>query len=493
MVCLMCVAMLAACKENGGETNTTPVSDDATTPSGADTGPTWETDENGYVKDSIPDDTNYGGKVINLLCWTEGLNNVIPKEAGPNEVQEEVYLRRLNLEGRLNINFNVATANGSAQNRDTFLTQARLANESKYDLICSFSLHPSVLAQEGLLYNLNNLQYPQLDMPWWPESITEWEQYGSLYFVASNSSVSTINSMEVMFSNSELFANRELEDPINLVLANEWTVERMLESVKAFDGDVSDESMRIYGLVVDDHSRMDSFFYSAGFHCTQNNADGLAELAYTSATELDRITAYIDQLFTVFRTDAVTIAQDNRQLMREHRTALMVGSLANIREMDDTDYAPIPLPKLDSSQEHYKTIQNNGYDVWCVPISAADPELSGLIIEAFASSDYRSISPFYFDKYMKLRYSTDEICQQMFELVRSSIIYDFGRISQWNLNLAAEGPWRSCFYDYSLNVKYPENSFATKVQDNLKTAQTKLLELLASYRKYSNQNAQTAA
>ena len=164
LVCLMCAAMLAACKGNGGESDTTPGSDGATTPPGPDIGPTWETDENGYIKDNIPDDTNYGGKVINLLCWSEGLNNVIPKEAGKNEVQEEVYLRRLNLEGRLNINFNVSTAAGSAQNKDVFLAQARLANESKYDLICSFSLHPSVLAQEGLLYNLNNLQYPQLDM-----------------------------------------------------------------------------------------------------------------------------------------------------------------------------------------------------------------------------------------------------------------------------------------------------------------------------------------
>lgn len=493
--CLLCLGLLAACSGDS-EPPEAATGEPAGDSAGGTTGPEepgYETDENGYIKDTIPD-TTYGGAVLQLLCWEEARDNVAPADSGggSDEVQEQAYLRLLRVESRLAVQLDVSTALGSAQNRDTFLAQARLANDAGYDLICSFSLHPSVLAQEGLLYNLNNLTYPELGMPWWPESITEWEQYGGLYFIASNSAINSFNSMEVMFSNSELFANQGLSDPIDDVLAGDWTVEQMLEYVRAFDVDVDDESRRIYGLVVDDHSRMDSFYYSAGFHCTRNNSEGVAELAFTSASELQRITSYIDSLFSVFRTDAVDIARDTIELMQQHRTALMVSSLGNITRMDDTSYAPLPMPKLDASQESYMTIQNNGYDVWCIPTSAEDPELAGVVIEAIASEDYRQLAPFYFEKYMKLRYSSDEVCEQMFELVRSSVVYDFGRISQWNLDLAVEGPWRGSFYDYTLNAKYPSNSFATEVENNRVALETRLLELLASYQRFSYQGAQSA-
>ena len=495
LTCLLCLGLLAACKGDGetpaGTSGTAGSSGTGSTPGPQE--PTYETDENGYIKDTIPDKT-YGGATLQFLCWEEARDNVAPADhgGGSDEVQEQAYLRLMRVESRLAVQLDVSTAPGSWQNRDTFLAQARLSNEVGYDLICSFSLHPPVLAQEGLLYNLNNLTYPELGMPWWPESITEWEQYGGLYFISSNSAINSFNSMEVMFSNSQLFADQGLSDPIDDVLAGDWTVEQMLEYVRAFDVDVDDESRRIYGLVVDDHSRMDSFYYSAGFHFTQNNSEGVAELAFTSASELQRITSYIDSLFTVFRTDAVEIDHDTRVLMKNHRTALMVASLGNIHEMNDTSYAPLPMPKLDSSQQNYMTIQNNGYDIWCIPTSAEDPELSGVVIEAIASADYRQLAPFYFEKYMKLRYSSDEVCEQMFEIVRSSVVYDFGRVSQLALTHTVEGAWRECFYDYSTSTKYPYNSFATTVEDDQTVMEAMLLNLLSSFQRFSYQGTQAA-
>ena len=192
LTCLLCLGLLAACKGDGetpaGTSGTAGSSGTGGTPGPQE--PEYETDENGYIKDTIPD-TTYGGAVLQLLCWEEARDNVAPADhgGGSDEVQEQAYLRLMRVESRLAVQLDVSTAPGSWQNRDTFLAQARLSNEVGYDLICSFSLHPPVLAQEGLLYNLNNLTYPELGMPWWPESITEWEQYGGLYFISSNSAI----------------------------------------------------------------------------------------------------------------------------------------------------------------------------------------------------------------------------------------------------------------------------------------------------------------
>ena len=240
----------------------------------------------------------------------------------------------IELETRLNVNLNISRVNGSFQQKAAFLEAARKAGENSMDLICSFSLWPSILATENLLVDVKTLSYPNLDKPWWPASTEEWSQYGKLFFVSSNSSLTALRSMEVMFCNSTLFTDRQLEDPVELALAGNWTVDKMLELVEAFNNDLD---------------------------------EGVAELAYTSASDKQLISDFIDKLIPIFGTTATGIAKDKRDWMKEHKTALMVASLGNVTELNDTDYAPMPSPKLNSSQQDYRIIQNNGYDVWCVP------------------------------------------------------------------------------------------------------------------------------
>ncbi len=444
----------------------------------------YEYDENGYVKDRIPD-KKYNGEEVHFLCWTSSINFTLPEENMKHEVIEKVYLRRLEIEERLNIKLKFSTEKGEYQDGDTFLAKARLSGENGYDLICSYSLWPAQLAQEGYLHNLLNFEFPQLDMPWWPQSISEWEQNGSLFFISSNSSVQTINCMEVMFCNSSMFVNRGMKDPVTLALEGNWTMDTMLQYVKNFQDNI-DSSDSVYGLAVDDHSRMDCFYYGAGFNSTRNNAEGVAEIPFTSESEIDRITTLIDKMVPVWNSSAVTIEKNTAQLMVENKTALMVASLAWIKNLNDLNYAPIPAPKLDSDQKDYKVIQNNGYDVWCIPVGAKNPELSAILIEAVASSDYRDIAPFYFDKYMKLRYSSDTVSSQMFELVRSSIIYDFGRINQKPLLGIAEAAWRWCFWDYGADMPRAEQVYSSYIQRRGTEVTILLKEILANYRKYQN-------
>lgn len=59
--------------------------------------------------------------------------------------------------------------------------------------------------------------------------------------------------MEVMFCNSALFTDRQLEDPVELALAGNWTVDKMLELVEAFNNDLDEnDPNHIYGLTIDD-------------------------------------------------------------------------------------------------------------------------------------------------------------------------------------------------------------------------------------------------
>lgn len=495
MALLMLLGAVASCKKetpkhSDGTDNSGEPTHSATEPT-TDVEEPEETDENGYVIDNIPT-VDYKGKTLNVLWWKESADVAVPLDVTntKDEVLKKTYYQMIELETRLNVNLNISRVNGSFQNKAAFLEAARKAGENSMDLICSFSLWPSILATENLLVDVKTLSYPNLDKPWWPASTEEWSQYGKLFFVSSNSSLTALRSMEVMFCNSTLFTDRQLEDPVELALAGNWTVDKMLELVEAFNNDLDEnDPNHIYGLTIDDHSRADALYYGAGFLTTRNNSEGVAELAYTSASDKQLISDFIDKLIPIFGTTATGIAKDKRDWMKEHKTALMVASLGNVTELNDTDYAPMPSPKLNSSQENYRIIQNNGYDVWCVPTSAADPEISGIVIEAIASADYRGIAPFYFDKYMRLRYSSDNKSSAMFQLVRSSVIYNFGRVAglmDGGTSFEAGLFFRPCFWNYTANVKIGENNFLTIIEGNDTNCKASLLKVLQGYRNSAN-------
>ena len=366
MALLMLLGAVASCKKetpkhSDGTDNSGEPTHSATEPT-TDVDEPEETDENGYVIDNIPT-VDYKGKTLNVLWWKESADVAVPLDVTntKDEVLKKTYYQMIELETRLNVNLNISRVNGSFQNKAAFLEAARKAGENSMDLICSFSLWPSILATENLLVDVKTLSYPNLDKPWWPASTEEWSQYGKLFFVSSNSSLTALRSMEVMFCTSTLFTDRQLEDPVELALAGNWTVDKMLELVEAFNNDLDEnDPNHIYGLTIDDHSRADALYYGAGFLTTRNNSEGVAELAYTSASDKQLISDFIDKLIPIFRTTATGIAKDKRDWMKEHKTALMVASLGNVTELNDTDYAPMPSPKLNSSQEDYRIIQNNG-------------------------------------------------------------------------------------------------------------------------------------
>ena len=492
LVALMLGSLLAAC---GGKKSPAPVettgtdtpTDPVTEP--AETTPQWETDEKGYVKDLIPADVDYRGREVPLLVWNGAQSLTLPKEggSGSNTVQQRVYARRLALESRLNIELVPSYEQGDYFHADQFLSAARLSGDRGYELIISFSLHPTVLAQEGALYNLNKLNYPNVEMPWYPDLISGWEQFGSLFFVTTNSSISIINAAETMFCNTSMFEARNMTTPVDLALEGRWTLDELVTAVRNFDDGLDDDDpLKIYGLVIDDHSRADALYYGLGFNSVIRNANGEAEMPWLSATYVDIVSRALDKLVPLFNTGAALVDADTPAKMINHKTAIFSGSLNQITRMEDTDYAPIPMPKLNEEQEDYYTVPNNGYDIWCIPSAAKDPELAGMIIEAFFSSDYRDLAPYYFDRYMKLHYASDEISARMFEIVRDSVNIDFGRVSHEYL-VSPEGFWRPCFYNYSLQATVGENRFATLAAAKTSEAEIKLAELLASYRKYHNQ------
>lgn len=496
LVLLMLALVFVGCKkdeeDNGGD-------------NGGVAGPsgdvdTSDVDSNGYQNDRLPKDlSKYEGKTVKLLGWNNEEHQTIPKEdSTADPIKSALWSHWRGIEDRFGITFNTVYTDSEWSAQQTFITAAT-ADNGQYDLIQTQSLFPIVLAEQGYLCNLKNLGYPDLAktedgsvaMPWWPDSVDEYSQHGALYFINSNSSAMTISNMAVIFVNTKLIAGKGLSDPVESVVRGTWTVEEMTTIVKAFTAEAVGKtaSEKIYGLAVDHASRMDRLYYSCGFRSVVNDANGVGQLAYTSDSQLQAITNGVAAFSEIFQDNAAAVSMgsssesEDTAPLNEGRAALYLGYMELIRSLQNTeDWTVVPLPMLDYDQMDtvgYVTSYSDYTDMWCMPTTTQDVVLSGMIMEANASSEYRNIAPFYYEQYLQDRYSNYLNGRKCFDILRDSVLYDLGIVGTIP-GLDANRPWRQCFEGgYS-------NKFAELIKAQTTTRELALAEVLEKFAQYKD-------
>lgn len=476
---------------NGGSSEVTTLFPVVTNP--VDDRPT---DANGYILDNIPyDEIDYSDPVEGahkfraLVCeafaqWT------FPKEQGGqnNPMQTAAYYRNIEIEEKLGIYFQLNIVPGHSDYQSQWMTAATTAVGEGCELICGYSRWMAIHAQSEYLLNMYNYTYPELDMPWYPTQMNEWSQYNCLFFVSGTCTTRTTAEGHVIFADLNMLNDMNLEDPMAIVVAGDWTVSKLGEYTAAFhDLSVSTSSnpdTMIYGIYA---SSPYAFYYSMGNRYTQLSSRGKQELACISESALQRASDCVEELLAVLNTtEAIAKPGLNiAQTMSTHRAAFVVGGMLNITWVTDneTPYAALPMPKRDINQEDYLTITTYAYEVFGIPTSSADPEMSAVTLEACFSSDYREMAPLFFEKNMKGRYTNSSIGAAIYDIIRYSRVIDFGNISRMN-GTGPEDAWNQCF-----NGERMENTYVVYMNNTVNyqnVLRTELNNLLTVYRKHGS-------
>ncbi len=412
---------------------------------------TFETDESGFVKDTI--DRKLTDTEITILMDSSSVIDIMPdrKQIENNIIAENSYKRKLTLEQKLGCKFTVIEAKGEWSGMNDYIVAAEKAGYDSVgvDILCSFSLVPSQLVSKGMLANLNKLEYPQLEMPWWPKSIENWQHSGALYFVANNSSNRVIRAQEVVFANNQIIIDNGLETLEQKVINGEWTIELMNTYAKNVNTDVTADKP-IYGLAVDDQSRMDQFLYGADIKMTTLSNNGNVELALISPSNIDKVDKLIEKLGEIANTQGFYIDSNDSLKLIQNKRAMFVAGYMNMLIITDpkneSGYIPLPTPKYDNTdQENYVTTPHNSYDMWSIPKFCENKEDAALVIEAIASTDYRTLAPQFYDNMLKARYSIGADGAKIFDIIRNATNLDFGRVTAASVDIL-ETHFRTCFY-----------------------------------------------
>jgi hypothetical protein len=419
-----------------------------------------------FVSDSLPE-LDYGGATVTLLVWdTYDPSEFTVEEDTGEIVDTAVFQRNLKVEERLNVEleFIETSARGADPNFKNKVSASVMAGDFAYDLIAGYAQSVSSCAVANLLSNMKDIDYIDLDMPWYYDSAIYAGTFGdAIYYVAGDISYSALARMSGVFFNWAFIEDYRLENPYDIVLAGNWTMDVLLEMIKDVYVDVNNDGKKdendIVGLLCA-YDQIQCTYYAGGFRFVDLDQNNIPKISDDVSNE--HVFKLIDKWIAVFDStgykgpiDVPTIFVTGRSLFYVYPLGFVTeGALRN----SEVRYGFIPQPKVEEAQKEYYASVTNAVTLWAVPLVVYDHARSGAILECLASEGHRIVTPSVFEVAYKVKYNHDEgnYQAQIFDMLRSNVRFDLGKIFSNSLGGIPNSMYADCIWNAN-------NTYASKL------------------------------
>ncbi len=435
LVALMLVSVLASCANTGNGDETL-----ATTTPGADSNsePVTEAqnvDENGYLLDNLPKDLNFF-QTVTIMYWSDVEQPEFKVDDLTGQiVNDAIYNRNLETENRLGVTINWVGTLGNFNNQVNFITQASNSINSggDYDIFAGYSMTGATLAVKGYAKNLMELNYLDFDMPWWPQSlIGKATMGGKLYFASGDISTNMLHMMYSVFYNKQMIVDYNLENPYALVDNGQWTYGKMFEMSTGIYSDLNgnntaDTSDRFGLCTASIH--FDAFFTGAGLNTVDKDAND--QLVMSETFNSERTIKLLEDVCNFMWVSGDAYYGSTGAVFALNNTLFTLDRsyMALLRKDEITfEYGIIPVPKFDEAQENYVTCLGFPYTMYAISIATKNIDAVAATLECLCSEGFRLTTPMLFETTMKYKYTSDNDSARMYDIIRSSVSIDIGRI-----------------------------------------------------------------
>ncbi len=460
-------------------------------PGGTDVGTTSAGETTAEVdttaRDSLPDNLDFDGAEITMLVRGNlSMPEFFVEEQSGDIVDDALYNRNAAVSDRLNVKLDFVEEPGAYGEKETFaqkLTNSILAGDRAYDVVAGYSMAIANLAADGMLYDLNETAYLDFSKPWWSDSLQkESTVNGKLFFASGDISTNLLYYMYATFFNKTMMSEYDLESPYELVLDGKWTLDKLIEMTTDVYSDLNGDGKKDYddrfGMVVAD-VYIDPFFFGSGLKTTELDKDGVPQISPLFSSE--KTQDLIDKLCTFLHTsnDAIIAKGGEERFFYFDQGRFMFSNneilfaVTNLRNKD-FEYGILPVPKWDEAQDEYYTIASFPYSLYGIPIDVEDPDMVSAVLEALASESYRTVSPALFEVALKVKYSSDDYASKMYDILRETMTYDFGRVFTDSLNSLTFSMFRD-------SVASDNTNWASTYAANSATLENKLNQLLEGF------------
>ena len=488
LLLFMVLPVAAACSENTDsadvtETKAEEITEETTTE-------ITETDRS-QMKDTLPEDLDFGGESIRILARDDGLRlalDIFAAEDTGDIVETAIYKRNLAVEERLNVKiepvFLVQDIHGGTMITDA-IRKSVLAGSDDYDISANHMTQSTVLIIENMYLNLLDLDYLDFTQPWWASDfMDEVTINDQCYLMAGEASLTMIQSMYLLFYNKNLYANYFTEDINDTVMNGAWTLDKLTEySAAAYsdlNGDGVNDKDDQYGYSTTTIRLIDALLGGCNIPLSVMNSDGYPEYAIENNP---RVFEFIEKAHALTKDKTITwetarSADGETELLNKFAEGNVMFipytpmGADHLREMDD-DFGVIPIPKLNDTQEKYTTYVHNGFSAFAIITTCKDTGMAAAVCEAMGAENYRNVTAAYYEVALKVKYSRDDVSSQMLDMIRDSIRFDFAYINDLYL-----GEPMGQFRDLVINGPGTATSALTS---KMTACQTKLNALLDNY------------
>ena len=385
--------------------------------------------------DNLPDNLDFGGETVTFLYRAEIVDEFSVEEQNGDVVNDALYNSHRAVEERLNVKFETVTMNGqNGADRNTFMnhiTSTVMAGDDAYDWVDLMIGNSPVKMQEGIFADLLENPYIDVTKPYYMRGLADLVTVdGKLYFISGDASLGFLQDSFCIIYNKRLADEFSIGNLYELVEKGEWTIDKLMEFSELVCEDTDGD-----GLWTDD-DRLGFRIYD------QNHISG-----FVASTELRMFTEQNGEwVFDMSTERTVSIIEKMNKLLNETPgsalihgtnpakfpdgntlfiTAQFDDTVTYLRDMKDP-YGILPLPKYEASQKNYYTNARSTHNAFSLTTTSANPDAAGAVMEALSASNYKTVTPAYFEVALKTKYTVDDESARMYDIIRSGLVLDFG-------------------------------------------------------------------
>lgn len=440
---VMAAFAFVSCTDNSDNGDETTTAADANSEKNENT--TAEVTDKYDIGNELPEDLKFEGEKVKILSRsTDWVNDEVTLDGGySGGISDSIYTRQLAIESQLGIeivNEKITGDNYAVSNK---IRNDRSSSLYNYDVIANSVYSTIMYTSEGILYDLNDLEYLDLSRPYWSQGFNEAMSFGSSQYMCTGAAALTLfRYMFVSMFNKTLMESYapgvNLYDVVN---SGDWTLSYQLGLCEKFADSTNETKGEdgTYGFVTSNLAYIDAYLSSCEVRLLKKTVDNYYELAI----DIERMTDVVDELLKLFSEQnlgtyiykSVSDAQDQTNVASffaedKALTAtlrLVCVEASDIRNMTSL-YGIIPVAKFNKAQKEYHTMihdQFTAYGVYSLVPEARLPMI-GAFLELFASKSYEIVVPEYYELALKGRYVQDDESARMLDKIYESVYIDAG-------------------------------------------------------------------
>ena len=379
---------------------------------------------------------DFGGRTFSIYTRTTPLfyPYLDRQEATGDTIDDAVYNRNRKLEERFNFIFDEQYYDYTVEGNDA-PRKLLLAGDDTYQLYVGRCVHMFNYASEGYFYKIDDLTAINTEKPYWNSQLYDNLSIGNAhYFAVGDFNISAFDFTHVLLFNKKMIDDLNLGDIYSIVLDGKWTFDRFGEMARAAVSDVNGDSVMDendqYGYTSLGKQVLPGFWIAGGA-LSMKKDDG--QLVYTAPTDQK----FIDVCQKVFeitwndniwhRVPITVDREEEMQMFCDGKALFTDSSCFQISLTRDaaTDFGIIPYPKYDETQDKYYS-RIEGCELFGVPLTNTDPEMTSVILEAMACESRKIVIPAYYEVALKVKFTRDEESSKMLDIAFENRVFDYG-------------------------------------------------------------------